>query len=274
MQVRHPAVAGRFYPDDPEELRTYIQEVLQEAAKEPKEHGLLLGGVVPHAGYIFSGRHAAHFFSLLSVQNKPDAVIILHPNHSGVGAPTCIDAHDQWRTPLGLVALEKQLGGALQLPFSSVEHRNEHAGEVMVPFIQVVYNNEVPIVPVAFAQQPGNAEQVGQRLAKVAKETGKQLLVIASSDFSHFLSPEAGRVADQWVVDEILQHHPAGVIEQVRKHQVSVCGFGPIVALMHFVNEITDGEYNSRILSQGHSGERIPAQEVVDYITIGFFTDR
>ncbi len=272
MNIRRPAVAGRFYPDDKQELDSYIVELLRDCKKSPGLHvERLIGGVVPHAGYMFSGIHAASFFYLLQDLSPPDVVVVLHPSHSGVGNPLCVDGHDKWRTPLGETPVLHALADELGLPLSTIEQRNEHSAEVMIPFLQHVFYPEIPILPISFSHQPGDAKRLGETLAEKSLSGSIDMLVIASSDFSHFLSPEEGFRADQLVVNAILEKNASLVVDKVRKQHISVCGFGPIASLMYYAQKISTNSYEPHILSRGHSGEIIASEEVVDYVSFGFF---
>jgi len=272
MNIRRPAVAGRFYPDDKDELQNYIQELLRDCKKNPHLRVQnLIGGVVPHAGYMFSGIHAASFFYLLKALSPPDVVVILHPSHSGRGHDLCVDAHEGWRTPLGVVPVMHSLAHKLNLPLSTAEQLNEHSAEVMVPFLQHVFFPEIPILPISYAHQPGNARQLGEKFAEITQSGELDMLLVASSDFSHFLTPEEGFRADQVVVNAILEKDAAQVVDKVRKQDISVCGFGPIATLMYYAQEVSQDTYEPHMLSRGHSGEIIPSEEVVDYVSFGFF---
>jgi AmmeMemoRadiSam system protein B len=272
MNIRRPAVAGRFYPDDKHELASYINELLRDCKKSPElPVEKLIGGVVPHAGYMFSGIHAASFFYLLQDLSPPDVVVILHPSHSGVGHALCVDGHDAWQTPLGECPVMHPLANELGLPLSTVEQRNEHSAEVMVPFLQQVFHPQIPILPISFSHQPGDARELGEKLGAKSLAGTTDMLVIASSDFSHFLTPEEGFRADQLVVNAILEKNADLVVDKVRKQHISVCGFGPIASLMYYARQVSDGQYKPHILSRGHSGEIIASEEVVDYVSFGFF---
>ncbi|MGM0550937.1 MAG: AmmeMemoRadiSam system protein B [Bacteroidota bacterium] len=272
MNIRRPAVAGRFYPDDKKELQNYLQELLRDCKKNPDLRVQnLIGGVVPHAGYMFSGIHAASFFYLLQELSPPDVVVILHPSHSGMGYDLCVDGHEGWKTPLGVAPVMHALAHKLELPLSTAEQLNEHSAEVMVPFLQHVFYPEIPILPVSYSHQPGNARHLGDKLAAITMSEDLDMLVIASSDFSHFLTPDEGFRADQVVVNAIMEKNAARVVEKIRKQRISVCGFGPIATLMYYAEGVSQGRYQPHMLSRGHSGEIIPSEEVVDYVSFGFF---
>ena len=270
METRKAAVAGRFYPSDPDDLREMISE-LGASGKEGPLPGEIIGAVVPHAGYIYSGRHAAQFFRLLAGASvRFDTAVIVHPLHAAWGGRPLADAHSEWETPLGPVKVDTRLRELAGLEISAEAHLAEHAGEVMVPFLQYYYPENFMILPVGMRDQtPEEASEIARGLFEGAKKLNRRIIVIASSDFSHYIDPETGYRKDQKVVDRILQMDPPGVYRAIHEHHVSACGYGPIMTLMYFSQQVCEIP-EIRVLSRGHSGEVHPSREVVDYITILF----
>ncbi len=139
-KIRKASVAGKFYPGTEHALLEQIREL--HAAEIPAINRDLakkqiIGCVVPHAGYIYSGYEAVHFFDLIShTDKKYDTVIIVNPNHTGMGVPLALDSHDYWETPLGTVELDQDFMEQLEIPESAMAHQYEHSAEVMVPFLQ------------------------------------------------------------------------------------------------------------------------------------------
>ncbi|HPK05139.1 MAG TPA: AmmeMemoRadiSam system protein B, partial [Bacteroidales bacterium] len=149
MKIRKPAVAGSFYPAYKEELSSVIREMaLQQSPLAIKDMGTITGGIIPHAGYIYSGRIALPFFSLLATTGqKFETIIILHPNHYGTGPQIALDTHEAWETPFGITALDLEISSALGLKISADAHRFEHSAEVMLPFLQFFLTHPFKIVP-------------------------------------------------------------------------------------------------------------------------------
>ena len=125
MSIRKCAVAGQFYPNHINELNETITKIYNKD---------IVGGVVPHAGYIYSGYEAVHFFDILKNSNTEyDTVIIVNPSHSGIGSSIAVDSFDKWETPYGNVEIDKEFAKELKLPFSDIAQKYEHTGEVMRP---------------------------------------------------------------------------------------------------------------------------------------------
>ena len=278
MNIRMPAVAGQFYPATGKKLREYFEEIPEKRSGSkvfPVEGKQIIGGVVPHAGYVYSGFHAARFFELLGSSGQDfDTAVVINPNHTGRGPEIALDPNDAWETPLGQVMLDRELTDLLPFPQSPEAHDREHSGEVMLPFLQYFIRHSFRILPVTMGvQSTGNAKKIAIEIYKHARDLGRKIVIIASSDFSHFLSPELGHRMDEYVLNEILALNTEGVATQVNTHDVSVCGFGPIMTLMEY-SILTCGNPKIELLSRGHSGEVIPSRSVVDYITLLFYSDR
>ena len=273
--TRKAAVAGRFYPQNKTELKRLIDKILKSERKKidlSLANRQIFGAVVPHAGYMFSAYQAVHFFELLRHSEiRYDTFIIVNPNHTGLGSEIALVSHSFWETPLGLVPVDKEFAGALNLPVSDAAHANEHSGEVMLPLLQYFIDYPFKIVPITLSDQTvENAKLIAKKVVETEKKLNRKICFIASSDFSHFLSPEEGKFFDQKVLDKIANKDTEGVFQEVRQHKISVCGFGPIMSLMEY-SRLKDENYRSIILARGHSGEIIPSDEVVDYVSILFY---
>jgi len=272
MKKRTPAVEGRFYPSARSKILAQIGEIEEEARYNPEVIDIeqIYGAVLPHAGHIYSGHQTVPFFKLLKELNiRPDTFIIVHPNHSGHGAAIAIDDSDMWINAIGEVAVDREFARAMELSFDYRAHSDEHSAEVIVPFIQY-YLPDHPFKIVAVCmrdQRYESARQLARSIQDAERITGRNIMVLASCDFSHFLPPDMGAKRDQHVVDKILSRNTRGVEQAVKDHHVSVCGYGPIMALMNYSMAL-DKHYRIRILARGHSGEVIPSLEVVDYISM------
>jgi AmmeMemoRadiSam system protein B len=276
--IRKPAVAGRFYPNNKTELTRLLDKILKaEKNKIDLSYAekIIFGAVVPHAGYMFSAYQAIHFFELLRHTNKQyDTFVIVNPNHTGLGREIALVSHDFWETPLGLVSVDHEFADELGLPVSDIAHEREHAGEVMLPLLQHFIDYDFKIVPITLSDQTvDNAKLLAHKIIESEQKLSRKICVIASSDFSHFLSPEEGKFFDQKVLDKISEKDIEGIFSEVRKYKISVCGFGPIMCLMEY-SRLKNKNYQSKILARGHSGEIIPSNEVVDYISILFYDDK
>ena len=231
LVVRPPAVAGRFYPRRPDELRREVQGFL---APEPAAIVKAIGCIAPHAGYMYSGHVAGAVYSRIEI---PRQCVVLCPNHTGMGHALAIMTRATWKTPLGEVAPAAELGDALLSGFHSLHedssaHRAEHAVEVQLPFLQT-RQPELELVPIAvgtrdFALLSG----LGEALAQAITRQGAQTLIVASSDMNHYEDDALTRVKDRKAIDRVLALDPRGLWDVVMNEDVSMCGFGPAIIML------------------------------------------
>jgi AmmeMemoRadiSam system protein B len=272
--IRKAAVAGKFYPGTERALSEQIHEL--HTAETPKINGELakkkiIGCVVPHAGYIYSGYEAVHFFDLISQTGEQyDTFVIVNPNHTGMGGPLALDTHNFWETPFGTVELDRELMEHLDIPQSELAHQYEHSAEVMIPFLQHFLNYPFRIVPISMARQTyENARSLAGKILTATRLLQKKIVIIASSDFSHYVSPAEGERKDNLVIDQIVKLDSEQVYRIIQDHQVSVCGYGPIMTLIEYARLVAKNPV-AEVIRRGNSGDVIPASEVVDYVTILF----
>jgi len=274
--IRIPAVAGRFYPLQQQKLTTTLDEIY---LKEKEHINLsfskkkILGAVIPHAGYMFSAYQAIHFFEILkNCTEKIDTFVIINPNHTGYGEKIALEGHHFWQTPYGNVEQDMDFIRELGFTISDIAHRNEHSGEVMLPLLQHFLNYEFKVVMITFSQQNAeNARLIAKKIRETSHKLNRKIKLIASSDFTHFKDPETSRELDNLVLKEIENQNIEAIEKTVRHNGLSICGFGPIMCLMAYAELF--GDYHTQILARGHSGEIIPSDEVVNYITILAYQD-
>lgn len=274
MKIRKPAVAGKFYPASKDDIIDQIETSLEKEFKNINidlKNQNIIGGVVPHAGYMFSAFQAIHFFEIVKQsESKYDTIVILNPNHTGMGHDIAFDSNEAWETPLGQVELDVEFGKKLGISISEIEQYREHSGEVMLPFLQHLLDYDFKIAPITLLQQTyKNAKNLACKIHKTAKKLNRNILLIASSDFSHFLSPEKGYEMDEFVLEQILRQNSQEIEKVVKEKNISVCGYGPIMTLIEYAKLVAESPQVD-ILKRGHSGEIIPSSEVVDYISILF----
>jgi AmmeMemoRadiSam system protein B len=275
-KIRKSAVAGRFYPAGKKELTELISEIFnKEKSKIDLSYSSkdFYGAVIPHAGYIFSAYQAVHFFELLrNSKTKFDTFIIVNPNHTGFGERISMDSHAEWETPFGNIEQDMEFIKDLGFPFSDVAHQQEHSGEVMLPLLQHFVPHGFKIVVITLSQQnPEQAKLLASRIKKSAEKLNRKIAFIASSDFTHFKDSKTGYMLDELVVEQIKNQNIDNLYKTVKEHDISVCGYGPIMCLMEYSSLF--GNYSTSILARGHSGQIIPSEKVVDYISILFYKD-
>ena len=270
--MRPLAVAGYFYPKEKKEL----EELLDKCFAEGKEHAQELSanaGVAPHAGYIYSGAAAACTFLSMKELEKAETVVIFGPNHSGTGSLVSL-SQDDWDTPLGAVRNDKEFGKVLQAGSKFVDidetaHLFEHSIEVQLPLIMRV-NPEAKIVPVCMMDQSLEAAaDAAEAVLRAEKETGRKVAVVGSSDFSHYLSTDEAKKNDEAALSFITGLDEVEFTKRVREKSWSICGFGPIAAVMHYSKN--KGAKEGKLLWYTHSGHASgDFERVVAYASVVF----
>jgi len=203
--------------------------------------------IAPHAGYVYSGMPAAHSYLNIFEDGRPDHIVVLGPNHTGMGARLAV-CNDDWETPLGKAIFDTNLGGAIveenELAVNDcIAHSNEHSIEVQVPFLQYIFGPDVSFIPICITDQSYSVcESIGLTLAKLAEKD--DILVIASSDFTHFETAESAKMKDNQAMEYLEFMDPEGFLNFVQGHRVSICGAGPIAAAMVFAKERGAVQFN------------------------------
>ena len=250
--IRHPAVAGTFYPGEPRELLARVQQFLAEGRVEYSEDaaarlsaatsapasatiaGDVLACLVPHAGYVYSGRIAGAVYSRIRI---PKRVIILGPRHRPGGANFAINSEGAWETPLGRAQIDSELARALMeacplLVEDDVAHRREHSLEVQLPFLQTL-SKKFQFVPIAIGTLKfDELAELGHALSRVITHSDEPVLLVASSDMNHYESEEITHVKDHQAIDQMLALNPRGLHDTVRREGITMCGCGPAVSAL------------------------------------------
>lgn len=234
LTVRHPAVAGRFYPAKPETLTRQLDQFLGPPASDEEKPAGSLGCVVPHAGYMYSGHVAGAVYRRLPAR---PSYVILCPNHTGRGAPLAMMSKGEWLTPLGSVRIDTPLAQALRqvchlLLEDPEAHEDEHSLEVQLPFLQRQVGN-FTFVPIALGVSGYAAlETLGHALALALKRSAQPVLIIASSDMNHYEPDDVTRAKDKKAYDRILGLDPPGLYDVLRREDITMCGYGPAIAML------------------------------------------
>jgi AmmeMemoRadiSam system protein B len=251
--VRHPAVAGRFYPNDPDDLREEVRAYLSQTPQ--REPVCAVGCIVPHAGYMYSGHVAGAVFAGLEI---PQLCLVLCPNHTGVGHALAIMSDGAWETPLGTLAIDNSFASALKqrcplLQEDSSAHRNEHAAEVELPFLQV-RQPQLKFVPIALGTHQFQAlEQLGEAIADVIAAQNNPVLIVASSDMNHYESDAVTRVKDHKAIGPILALDARALYDAVTQQNISMCGLGPAVVMLTAAKKL--GATSAGLVKYATSGD-------------------
>lgn len=281
MQIRPPAVSGLFYPADPTLLALNVDGMLEAQAVEAEQ----IAGrdlttppraiIVPHAGYAYSGPTAAAAYARLRGHAFRTAVIV-SPSHREYFSGISVYDGDAYRTPLGLINVDVELRERLLMQFkgvirqSQLGHRDEHAVEVHLPFIQRI-NPEAKILPIVMGDQRGEyCSILGKALARIADHDG--VLLIASSDLSHFHQQEEAQELDNVVANHVREIQPAKLLDDIAAKRCEACGGGPIAAVLSACLQL--GASNVSILHQCTSGDISgDTRRVVGYLSAAIAAD-
>lgn len=232
--LRHPVVAGRFYPGDPADLRAEAEAFLSQAQTTNHKAIRAIGCIAPHAGYMYSGHVAGAVFAHVEI---PECCIVICPNHTGMGQPLAVMSEGVWATPLGNVPIDGSIASALKEKVPSLcedaaAHRAEHAIEVELPFLQI-RQPDLRFVPIAIGTRDLSAlEGLGHAMASVIAGRKESVLIVASSDMNHYESDVVTRVKDQQAIERILALDPRGLFDVVTHQNISMCGYGSAVAML------------------------------------------
>lgn len=236
MKVREPVVSGTFYAGTPKELREQIEwcykhELGPGVVPQVNNEGLreIVALVVPHAGYIYSGPVAAHAYKELADDGVVDTAVVLGPNHSGYGSPVSLWLGGAWETPLGKVRINEELahsllGGVIEADERA--HIYEHSIEVQLPWLQYLYG-ELKLVPIAMlAQDVETAREVGKAISRC----GDNIIVIASSDFTHYEPHSVATEKDKSMIEAITNLDEEELYKRRELLDCTMCGYGPVGA--------------------------------------------
>jgi AmmeMemoRadiSam system protein B len=260
---REPAVAGRFYDDDPRALAREVDGFLSARSAPAAAKGV----VVPHAGYVYSGAIAGSVYARVAV---PARVVVLGPNHTGLGRPLALwPAGGAWRTPLGSVPVSGELTEALAaapgVELDRAAHLREHSLEVQLPFLQRA-RADVEIAALCLgALDARECERVGRAVAAAARASGA--LVVASSDMSHYIPAAVALEKDGLAIDRIVALDPVGLHATVRRERISMCGVIPATVMLFAAREL--GATRAELVRYGSSGDVSgDMQHVVGYAAL------
>ena len=237
--IRHPVVAGQFYPGDVKSLRAMLAKLIDKKARKQDVIGLLM----PHAGYPYSGKVAGAAISRVKLK---ETCIIMGPSHTGAGKPFSIMTAGKWQTPLGEVEIDEELAKNLAeksayLREDERAHRQEHAVEVQLPFLQFL-KPDVKIVPIVLSYAPAAVyKEIGREISAAIRETGRQAVIIASGDMTHYEPQEVAREKDSRAIEAMLDLDEDELTRLFEELRISMCAHGPAVALIAAAKELGAG---------------------------------
>ncbi|ADY73841.1 UPF0103/Mediator of ErbB2-driven cell motility-containing protein [Desulfurobacterium thermolithotrophum DSM 11699] len=249
--VRYPAVAGQFYPGNSEELKLYLESFCRNNI--PKVDAKAI--IVPHAGYIYSGKVAGETYSRVEI---PSLNIIMGPNHTGLGKSVSVYPSGIWITPLGEIPINEHITSKLlnNSPFEAdtAAHIYEHSLEVQLPFLQYCsgYREDLSIVPITYKYiSYSDCIKAGEVLAKVLEEDNG--LIVISTDFSHYISQSEAEKYDSLAIDAILSLNPEELYKRVFTYNISMCGVIP--ATIGLIASKLLGANNAELVMYRTSGD-------------------
>jgi AmmeMemoRadiSam system protein B len=263
---RKPAVAGYFYPQQEESLRSVLGRMVDPAGEKTKA----ISVIAPHAGFEYSGPVAGAVFSSVEL---PDVFVILGPNHRHVRSRFAIMTEGTWQTPLGEASINSELANAIKTNTELVNddhdaHKHEHSLEVQLPFIQYL-KEDFSIVPISVAYQTSyeELEDLGHAISKAIQSWGKDVLIVASTDMSHYVSQEEAEAKDFLAIEEIKRLDALGLYNVVSHEKISMCGYQPTTSTI--IASLDLGATQAELVKYQTSGEVTKSyHEVVGYAGI------
>lgn len=274
--IREPAVAGAFYPNNPDALRADIEEYLGKVpALDLSADADIRGLAAPHAGYMYSGPTAAYAYKALSGR-RYDTVVILAPSHQSFFVGAAVQAEGGYRTPLGVVEIDEALAGDLAAHQDMVHvdpkvHKKEHAIEVQVPFLQYVLR-DFKIVPLILgaSQDPQGSLELGAYLYDTIKNRGESCLIVGSSDLSHYYPYDFAVQTDKAGIELLERFDMEGIARGLTTGTYEACGAGAILATMQSCEKM--GASRCKVLHYANSGDVTGDRNgVVGYVSCVFY---
>ncbi|ACM21356.1 MEMO-like protein [Geotalea daltonii FRC-32] len=249
--IRQPAVAGQFYTDDPDKLRTQLKAMIAPAPFKERA----LGVISPHAGYMYSGAVAGKLFGEVAV---PSTVVILGPNHHGIGARAAIFPEGSWQTPLGTAPVNSSLATLIKKHSSIVEadqkaHIFEHSLEVQLPFLQFL-RPDVSIVPVCLGFRDfKSCLLLGSGIASAIRDYGDEVLIVASSDMTHYETAASAKQKDEQAINMVLALDAEGLLLVCAQKDITMCGVVPATVMLVAAKGL--GATKARLVQYATSGD-------------------
>jgi len=273
--LRPSPIAGHWYPGKPVDLRAAIEGYFQQASP-PQFSGQVVGLIVPHAGYVYSGLTAAYAFKA-TIGVEYARVILISPSHKPYSQPLLTTAHDAYATPLGavpvdraaLAALNRFLGEASKLSIAAVRNDQEHSLEIELPFLQVTQPQGFKLVPLMMMDQSAStARLLSSALVRLIQSfpPDEPTLLVASSDLSHFYTESAANRLDSTLAQAVREFTLESFYQHKQRGDMEACGLAPMAVVLqtsHLLgaNQVTVADYRT---SAAVTGDR---SSVVGYLS-------
>ncbi|MGE4441969.1 MAG: AmmeMemoRadiSam system protein B [Desulfomicrobium sp.] len=249
---REPVVAGQFYAARQDQWLAAARACMRGETEKEKITRLAM---VPHAGHVFSGGVAGQ---TLARARLTDTVLLLGPNHTGMGAPLAVWPDGKWLLPGASMDVDAELAAAIlkaepALTADRAAHLQEHSLEVVLPFLWAK-NPDMRIVPIAVGDpRPHKLAGAASKIAEALTALGRDVSIVVSSDMNHFASDAVTRIVDQKALDRILALDPMGFYGTVKEEGISMCGVLPMTLGMHLANIL--GAKKAELVAYATSGE-------------------
>jgi hypothetical protein len=262
---RQPAVAGQFYPGSEYNLRADLSRLIPESSDKKR----VIGIISPHAGYLYSGSIAGRVYSQIEI---PATVLIIGPNHHGAGAAVALSPDGEWLTPLGLLPIDSRLNKLLlrHVPFiksDAYAHHQEHSLEVQIPFLQYL-RPDVSVSALCLGYAEFHAlKQIAFGIAAAIREYGEEVLIVASSDMTHYESAESARIKDETALERVLALDARGLLDRCRSQRITMCGVVPSAVMLEA--SLGLGATKADLVAYGNSGDVTgDNRQVVGYASV------
>lgn len=267
---RLPVVAGQFYNSNEKILRQDIENFLPKGKTSSRK---AIGIVVPHAGLTYSGKVAAKVYASIKM---PQTMVMIGPNHAGYGQSASIMAQGSWLTPLDETFVDADLAGKILkhtknlLNIDETAQAREHSLEVQLPFLQYL-KKDIKIVPIALTDySPKVCQKLGEGIAAAFQESNSEVVILASSDMTHYESKIQAEKKDQMAIAQILKLNPETLLETVSINNITMCGSGPVAAMLYAAKKM--GAKTAELIDYDTSGNVTgDYNEVVGYAGIVVF---
>lgn len=236
--IRNPEVSGTFYPSNGKELKNMIMHLLNGVHPDIN-FKKIIGVIVPHAGYVYSGKTAAYSYSIL-MKSSARKFIIVGPNHRTFPFYAAVSTTGYWRTPLGDARIDEDLANSIVsegdiFADDPTVHENEHSVEVQIPFLQYIFQDDFSFVPIILGEQE---EKRAIAVSKALKPYLDDTVLIASSDLTHYEPKGVAESKDSKLIEDVLSLDTEKFYETLKARRISACGYGAIAILMELTKSL------------------------------------